>query len=206
MPAFETVLSVVERAGSIQDFIRGGAMVEILSEMGDVEFESAIDALDKAKRSVNPEAEVRAALVHLRSAHFAFRKVLDVKGVKRGVQTIEAFLHARNRDVWVSLLRALCYHHLGEPNSTEDCLADAKVAWNKIVDYLSDETGRTVGFFNPFKVLEGFLKDMKSLFFGDDDKWIISYSEMDSFHKKLGHEFKGIKTVTHEEGTVEVSV
>jgi len=121
------------------EFAYGTDLSNVLKELGDVELLAAIDAPNKAKYSKDRATELRAALVHLRTAHTSFRKILDTGGMKGGMTDVYRYGYARNRAVWVSLIRAVIYNHYDEQHSVVECLVDATHAWNMYATSVNTE-------------------------------------------------------------------
>jgi hypothetical protein len=163
----------------IREIVFNENLNQILSTLGDVEFEAALDAFKKARMSHRPESEIQACLVHLSTAHISFRKLYDGNSLKRMSLTYKTYIYARNRDIWSCLLRAICYHCRGEHLSFVECLGDVEYAWNHLSNYQFDLADQ-IGYLMPHRALEwagyrlGIVKE-------PDPKWIISYENMQRF-------------------------
>ncbi|MEM7342030.1 MAG: hypothetical protein AAF467_25540 [Actinomycetota bacterium] len=205
--SISALMSAMKSGHGLVSFVDGGDLANLLQKMGDVEFEAARDALVKAQTSNEPDHEIRAALVHLSSAHHAYRKVLEVKGVRAGLRDATALDHARNRDIWACLLRAACYQRVGERQHAKSCLRDASEAWDLIISAWSDSKTQSTAALNPFHILRTFVEDVKYWVSGDADAdFRIEYADMVDLYAQFGISFEGARYGTHPASGEQVEI
>lgn len=194
----EILFVPVQSAESFMEFAYGGDLSNVLKELGDVEVLSAIDAISKAKHSNNPDAELAAALVHLRTAHTAFRKIIDTRGIKGGMTDLWRYGYARNRAVWISLIRAVIYRHFDEQHSLDACLVDATREWNlqtsggPIDETTGEDILGTLLYMGSGKMWIDFARNYTREKLGSAPKqYPITREEMVRFYSLLGRVFDG---------------
>jgi hypothetical protein len=198
MTAILELINAIQTYQSTLEFVSGGKMHEFLAAMGDNQFKSALDALDKAKRANNPSAEVHAAANYLRSAHFAF---VDSMNSFSSSMSMRSYDRYRNRAIWSAMLRASCYKRLGEGGLARECVVDAVNAWDKIGIHWKNRIARkSKGLLNPADVAMSLVDSL----FSNEARWSLEYDSVSKFWRAIGTNFNGQKTYKDMDFTKEM--
>ncbi|MDP4175667.1 MAG: hypothetical protein Q8933_16950 [Bacteroidota bacterium] len=101
-------------------------MVNVLKEIGKTEYNAAIDALQSARKSLNPEREISEAVSHIRSSILLFEESASKKRLHGLLEAksntrVEGFGSA----IKGLLIMAICYKYLGENTNVKDVLSKA---------------------------------------------------------------------------------
>lgn len=94
----------------LRAFVEEGALEQAVAEIGGIEVDAARLALANLSAARNPEREVGAAVVHLQSAHAAFKSVHATDRY----QPIDVIYAAARNDAIACCLMATCYVYLDE--------------------------------------------------------------------------------------------
>jgi hypothetical protein len=128
-----SLVKVAEDAKKIFDFVYGNDLKEAVSTIvGDIHVDAAMLALETAKIAVNPRDRINSVITHLEAAHVAYARNHDVQSFgsffRQGLDYAQ-IEKARQRDVWVCCVMALCYASLGERQAVASSLTLAEKAF-----------------------------------------------------------------------------
>lgn len=169
---------VVKASASVvaaTNFVTNGSLSQALLDFGDVDMQTAYDALNAAKTANNPIPDIDGAVICLRRAHVQYKETWAKLDTVVGRQTkFLTLLSALRKDKCACCLLAVCLVSKKEFTNAESAIKLAKEA-NRVEARLTKDDE----FSNPIKAIKTIVQIFTypftepSQYFGGDDDPII---------------------------------
>lgn len=108
------LLTAIKTIDTLHKFVEDGGMFNVLKEIGDNEFEAAIDALSELQYSNNKDYVINRVISHLESSHQIFH---NIRLNNTTMLRIRRAAHASKIEYWSNCIMALCHVYLKDDKS-----------------------------------------------------------------------------------------
>jgi|GEM_PF-5901674 len=134
MITFGQITAAVRGLQALENFIEG-KMAAVMTAVAENELQAATQALEDVPDAQDKKIPVNQALVHLQSAHNAYKKMYAERRAIMDHVRMATQMAAIQKDVFTLCLMAICYKYLREPILMEKILDEALAAikpWTRV--------------------------------------------------------------------------